>query len=122
MAAIAYFEGTDSLILSTLVTNGISTLPVSNGWDNHGKYVNHLGKKDDISAVIGYIHKVIPNPGMDLKPGDILYSCRAYSIPVILVIPTGKIENAKKILGTIGDYVMLVAPDELLDETLKCLQ
>lgn len=111
MGTVAYFEGTDPLILTKLVLNGIDTLPVSNGYDNHGLYVNHITKGDDVAVVVGYLHKVIPTPKMEIKPKDILYTCIAYKIPVLLICPKDEMAKAQEKLGDVGDIVKLVEPD-----------
>jgi len=59
MATVGYLEGTDSTILTRLAVSGIDTLPLSNGVDGHGKYVNHLSK-GEVDVVVGYAHKLTP--------------------------------------------------------------
>jgi hypothetical protein len=112
MARVGYFEGTDPLFLSKLASEGVETLPLSNGWDNHGKYVNHL-VKDEVNVVIGYLHKVIPAQQERMKPADLLFACKNFSVPVVLVAPAAQREKAKKMLGDVGPNVHIAAPDEL---------
>ena len=112
MARVGYFEGTDPLLLAKLAAEGIETLPVSNGWDNHGKYVNHLGK-GEVDVVVGYLHKVIPAEQERMSPADILFACKNFDIPVVLVVPAALREKAKKVLGDVGANVYVAAPDEL---------
>jgi len=119
MGTVAYFAGSDPLVLSKLVINGINTLPISNGWDNHGKDINHLTKEDNVSCVIGYIHKVFPVPNFQFSPQDILLTCKAYSIPVLLATPNDYIDQAKKLLHGTGKNVKIVTPDDLYDEVAK---
>ena len=59
MATIGYLEGTDPLVLSRLAVKGIGTLPLSNGFDNHGKFINTITEHDQISLVVGYLHKIM---------------------------------------------------------------
>ena len=35
---VGYFEGTDSTLLTALVCDGYDTVPISNGFDNHGMH------------------------------------------------------------------------------------
>ena len=120
MCTIAYFEGTDPLVLTRLAIKGIGTLPVSNGWDNHGKNINHITKEDKISAVIGYLHKVIPLQDMAISTKDILFTCNVYNIKVFLVAPEDLIDEAKKLVADAGDNIIIVSPDELCDKLLEC--
>ena len=120
MGIIAYFEGTDPLVLTKLAVKGIGTLPVSNGWDNHGKNINHITKEDKISAVIGYLHKVIPLQDMAISTKDILFTCNVYNIKVFLVAPEDLIDEAKKLVDDAGDNITIVSPDELCDKLLEC--
>jgi len=118
MVTVAYFAGADPLTLTKLAIKGINTLPVSNGWDNHGKDVNHLSKEDNVTCVIGYLHKILPVPGFSFSPQDILYTCRAYSIPVFLVVPEDQIEEAQGIIADAGENVEIVALDDLFDRVM----
>ena len=88
MAIVAYLEGTDAQVLTKLATHGIGTTPVSNGFDNHGKYVNHITSQDGISIVIGYLHKVLPILGIPISPRDLLHACLRHDIPVLLMAET----------------------------------
>jgi hypothetical protein len=103
--------------LTKLAAEDVETLPVGNTWDGHGKYVNHLSK-GEVNVVVGYLHKVLPaeEARTALLPfmlDHLLSACRAYEIPVLLIVPTTLHEKAKKILGDIGPNVHLVAPEEL---------
>jgi len=44
MAIIGYLEGTNPDVLSSLIARGHDTVPIGNGWDNHGKYIVTLQK------------------------------------------------------------------------------
>jgi len=121
MKTIGYLEGTDALFLTNLVAKGYETLPLGNGVDNHGKYIGLLSKSDNISLVIGYLHKVTPLSGMNLTAKDILYSCKMHEIPVILIVPEAEYENARKILGDVANDIDLSDPKDLLDKVLTLL-
>jgi len=48
-----------------------------------------------------------------LKPADILFACKNFDIPVVLVVPAALREKARKILSGAGPNVDVAAPDEL---------
>lgn len=121
MCIVGYLEGTDPLFLSRLVANGFDTMPISNGADNHGKYIRLVTKNDGIGAIVGYFHKVVPPADMDMEPADLLYSTKLHHIPVILVAPKDVHEQAKKKLEKVGEDVILTTPEELWDTTMKIL-
>ena len=112
MARVAYFEGTDPLLLAKLASEGVETLPVANTWDGHGKYVNHLSK-GEVNVVVGYLHKVIPAEQDRTKATDLLFACKNFDIPVVLIVPTSHREKAKKMLGDVGSNVHVTAPEDL---------
>ena len=105
--------------MSTLAVEGVETLPISNTWDAHGKPVNHLSK-GEVNVVVGYLHKVIPTE-QALILGNILSACKAYDIPVLLIVRTKLREKAKKVLGDIGPNVHLVSPEEVEAQIRKYL-
>ncbi|MFQ5869582.1 MAG: hypothetical protein ACE5JC_06745 [Candidatus Zixiibacteriota bacterium] len=117
MATVGYLEGTDSTILTRLAISGIDTLPLSNGVDGHGKYVNHLSK-GEVDVVVGYAHKLTPAAGIPTSPKDMLFACRIQDIPVLIVAPRDTHEATKKILGE-ATYKGIVAPEDLFDEIKK---
>ena len=125
MARVGYFEGTDPLLLTTLAADGVETLPIANTWDGHGKYVNHLSK-GEVIVVVGYLHKVIPaetvrTSELSLMLDNMLGACKIHGIPVLLIVPSPLRDKAKKILGDVGSYVHLVAPEELEVQIRKYL-
>jgi hypothetical protein len=115
MKKVGYLEGTDPALLAKLVMTGHGTLPLGNGWDNHGKYINHLAKEDKVDAVIGYLHKVFPPDKAVQGPGDMLFACRAHKIPVYLLVPKEDQKEAKTSLKAIGKGVILVDPAEAFE-------
>jgi hypothetical protein len=119
MATVGYFEGTDPIILTRLAVKGIGTLPLSNGFDMHGKYVGHVLRQDNISIVFGYLHKVLPTSVTKVSPHDLLYNCLTNGIPVALVVEKEFHEAAREQLGEIRDSVKLVDPANLYEVILK---
>ena len=119
MANVGYLEGTDPLVLSRLAVRGAGTVPVSNGFDRHGKYINHLSKDDHIAVIIGYPHKLIPSPERKMTSKDLLFACITHDIPVLLIMPTEEHAAARKALGDAAQYVTLVEPAALFDAVWK---
>ena len=118
---IGYFEGTDPVWLTSLVAQGHDTLPVSNGYDGHGKHVRLFSAKDKVHAVIGYLHKVVAPPEWEASTEDILQSCFTYGVPVLLAVPKELHGDAKKLLGPVADKLQLVDPAGMLDALKKVL-
>lgn len=121
MAIVGYLEGTDPLMLTELAIEGIGTLPLSNGADNHGRYIAHLTPSDNVSVVVGYFHKLTPISGVGLKPADMLFACRMHNIPVLLIVPREHQEEARRLLDEVADYVECVDPGELYEAILRGL-
>ena len=122
MKTVGYLEGTDALFLTKLTVNGIDTLPLGNGADNHGKYIGLLTRSDNISLVIGYLHKVIPINERSIAPKDMLYACKLHKIQVMLIVPAEIQKEAKRILKEAAEDVILVDPNSLWDEAMKVLR
>lgn len=119
MALIGYFEGTDPVVLSKLTAQGVQTLPLSNGMDNHGKDINLVTPEDGISLIIGYLHKVVPVDGIDLRVEDVLQNCRANSIPVCIIISPGDEVLAEKLLGEFVTYVQFTTSEMLFNKVMS---
>jgi hypothetical protein len=118
---VGYLEGTDPRLLNNLVLKGVGTMPLSNGFDSHGKQVGYLTKQDGIDMVVGWLYKVVPPQDMDLELKDILFACTTYKIPVILAASQELHDYANKIQGGIPDGVTLVAPEKLIEEVNRTL-
>lgn len=115
MANVGYLEGTDALVLTRLAARGIGTVPISNGFDGHGKYINHLVPSDHIAVVVGYLHKLLPVPERGMAPKDLLFSCMTHAIPVLIVVPRAEHKAAAQLLGEAAPHLRLVDPTELYD-------
>ena len=113
MIRVGYLEGTDPLFLSELVARGVDTVPLSNGVDNHGKFIGHLTKADEISVVVCFLHKVIPLADSDLSSLDMLHSCQLRKIPVLVIAQKELHDKAKAVLRDAAPIVTLVDPAEL---------
>jgi len=112
MKIVGYMQGTDSELLTNLMLEGIETLPLSNGWDNHGKYIAHVNRTDNLALVVGYLHKFIPIAKEFAKGDDILSTMKIYKIPVVFIVPASKQAKAKKILSGKGLKYKLADPAE----------
>ena len=122
MKTIGYMEGTNSELLTNLLVDGVDTLPLSNGWDNHGKFIAHLTKTDNVSIVVGYLHKFFALSMGPKIEEEILSSLKAYKIPTVFIVPRAKQEKAKKLLKGKGINYTLADPGDLtkaVETTLK---
>lgn len=114
---VGYLEGTDGQLLTNLVVEGIDTLPLSNGWDNHGKTLGHITPADNISLIVGYLHKVL-SLELEVTAKDVLNNCILHKLPIMLMVPKCNWDAARKNLGEVADSVTLVDPGEILNEIL----
>ncbi len=113
MKIIGYMEGTNSELLTDLLLEGLDTLPLSNGWDNHGKYIAHINRADNISMVVGYLHKFLTISKDFGKSDDILSALKAYRIPTVFIVPKNRQDKAIKLLKGKGVNYKLADPAEL---------
>ena len=118
---VGYFEGTDPVWLTSLIARGHDTLPVSNGYDGHGKNVRLFSAKDKVDAVIGYLHKVVAPRRWEASTEDILHGCFTYNVSVLLAVPQELHEEAGKLLGPVAGKVQLVDPAAMMDALKQAL-
>ncbi len=97
MKVLGYLEGTDPNVLTSIVLEGYETLPLSNGWDNHGKHLTLLNPADNISLVVGSLHKFIRLSDMTIFMA-MLATVKAYDIPVIFIVPKAFHAKAQKLI------------------------
>jgi len=116
MLKLGYMSGTDARLLTKLAAAGVETVPLGNGWDNHGIYVGHINKGDGIGAVVGYFHKFIPVKGSSLAPADLGKACLVNKIPLFILADKADHGQAKKVLGDMGPNVKLVDPEDAAAE------
>jgi hypothetical protein len=115
--SIGYFEGTDSTLLTRLVCDGYDTLPVSNGFDNHGMHVRLVNDQNRFDLLVGYVHKIFaPEPLLPSQPSfqDVIHICRTYSIPLLLEVPAELHDNARALLNDPPDIVRFVDPGDIV--------
>lgn len=121
MATVGYLEGTDPLVLTRLAVRGIGTLPLSNGYDNHGKFITSVNPRDGINVVVGYLHKVARTQRQGFYPRDLLQPCLDIGITVMIVVPDVDHEAARQVLGPVSEVTMLVDPGRLYDAVIQAL-
>jgi hypothetical protein len=122
MKTIGYMEGTNSELLTNLLVDGVDTLPLSNGWDNHGKFIAHITRTDNISVVVGYLHKFFAISKEPKIEEEILSSLKAYKIPTVFIVPKPKQEKAKKLLKGKGVKFTMADPSELTKSVKAALK
>lgn len=115
---VGYFEGTDSTLLTDLVCDGYDTVPISNGFDNHGMHVRIINNENRIDALIGYVHKVYaPEDGVStggVTYQDIFHVVGNFNIPLILEVHNGLQETARALFDNVPDVVQFVDPKDML--------
>ena len=119
--SVGYFEGTDSLLLTSLICAGYDTLPVSNGVDHHGKNVRRINQQEKYDILIGYLHKLYAPVEYDLPYQGVFHICRTYGIPLLLEVPTHLQPAAKKLMADAPDVVEFLDPSVILDRALELL-
>lgn len=122
MKVVGYMEGTNSELLTNLMLEGYETLPLANGWDNHGKYIAHVNRTDNLALVVGYLHKFMP-VSKEFKIGeDILSSLKAYRIPAVFIVPKAKHDKAKKLLKGRGLSFVITDPGAITASVMSLLR
>jgi hypothetical protein len=119
--SVGYFEGTDSLLLTSLICAGYDTLPVSNGVDHHGRNVRRINQQEKYDILIGYPHKLYAPVEYDLPYQEIFHICRTYSIPLLLEVPEQLQEAAARLMPDRPDVVEFLDPSDILDRALDLL-
>ncbi len=120
---IGYFEGTGSALLTDLVCSGYDTVPISNGFDNHGMHVRIINNENRIDVLVGFVHKIYASDD-DVQSGgvvtyqDVFHVCRTFGIPLLLCVHTELHDKARTLFTDIPDVVQFVDPADVL-ETVK---
>ncbi len=123
---IGYFEGTDSALLTDLVCNGYDTVPISNGFDNHGMHVRIINNENRIDVLVGYVHKIYASDD-DVQSGgvvtyqDVFHVCRTFDIPLVLAVHRELHDKARKLFTEIPDVVEFVDPADMLSRVRDIL-
>ena len=112
-------------MLTALVCDGHDTLPVSNGFDNHGSPVRLINDENRYDVLISYLHKIYaPEDHEPTQPTyqDIFHLCRTYSIPLLLEVPEALQERAAELLEDMPDIVQFVDPSDMLEVARQILR
>ncbi len=122
---VGYFEGTDSALLTDLVCDGYDTVPISNGFDNHGMHVRIINNENRMDVLVGYVHKIYASDD-DVQTGavtyqDVFHVCRTFEIPLILCVHEGLQDKARQLFKDIPDVVEFVDPDDVLERIKEIL-
>ena len=122
---VGYFAGTDSALLTDLVCDDVDTIPISNGFDNHGMNVRIINNENRVDLLIGYVHKIfapadsVPAGGVTYQ--DIFHVCRTFEIPLLLEVHSDLHEKARALFDEIPDCVNFVDPSDMLAKTREVL-
>lgn len=121
MKIIGYMEGTDPDVLTHLLIKGYETLPMSNGYDNHGKNITLLTTQDNLSLLVGYLHKFIPI-AFQFTLNEMLSSVRINKIPLLFIVPRELHEKADELVAEKGIDYRLADPSELTKAILEMVE
>jgi hypothetical protein len=123
---IGYFDGTDSALLTDLVCEGYDTLPISNGFDNHGMHVRIINNENRVDVLVGYLHKIYSPDGMTPSGAvtyqDVFHVCRTFDIPLILEVDRDLHDKARALFVDTPPCVKLVDPSETLKVVRQILE
>jgi hypothetical protein len=119
---VGYFAGTDSTLLTHLICEGFDTLPISNGLDNHGRYIRRVTANNRLDLLIGYLHKIYAPEEAETQYQDIFHICRVFKMPLLLEVPRELHDKARALLGEMPEQVSFVDPSEILDAALAILR
>lgn len=114
---IGYFEGTDAIVLTSLVCHGYATQPISNGADNHGTHILLLNQLNKPDVIVGYLHKVMAHEPADVdwpSAEDIFLACRVLDVPLVIAVPEESLSCAPKQFAEVPDVVHFTTPEQLL--------
>jgi hypothetical protein len=123
---IGYFEGTDAALLTDLVIDGYDTLPISNGFDNHGMHVRIINNENKVDILIGYLHKIY-SPEGHTPPGSVTYQdvfhvCRTFEVPLILEVDADLHDKARAMMVDTPPCVKYVDPSDTLKTVREILE
>ena len=105
----------------TLVGATDETLPFSNSWDNHGKFIAQITRRDNLELVIGWLHKFIPIT-KELGFGDVLAPLRIYEIPVVFIVPDNLQKKAHDLLADKAVTYRLADPAVVTSTVFEMLE
>jgi hypothetical protein len=123
---IGYFDGTDSALLTDLVCDGYDTLPISNGFDNHGMHVRIINNENRVDVLIAYLHKIYSpkdaTPAGAVTYQDVFHVCRTFDVPLILEVARERHDKARALLLDAPPCVRFVDPSDTLNVVREILE
>lgn len=119
---VGYFAGTDSRLLTYLICHGFDTIPISNGLDNHGRYVRRINENNRFDLLVGYLHKIWGPEDAETQYQDIFHICHVFRIPLLLEVPRELQDRARALLEDTPPEVRFADPDEILEAALAILE
>lgn len=123
---VGYFDGTDSAVLTDLVCDGYDTVPISNGFDNHGMHVRIINNENRVDVLIGYVHKIYSPVDSTTSGGviyqDVFHISRTFDIPLILIIDRALHDKVRGLLHDTPPCVHFVDPTDLLSTIKEILK
>ena len=123
---IGYFDGTESALLTNLVCEGYDTLPVSNGYDNHGMNVRIINNENRIDVLVGYLHKIYSpegsTPAGAVTYQDVFHVCRTFDIPLVLQVDGDLHDKARALMADAPPCVLFVDPSDSLKKVRELLE
>jgi hypothetical protein len=123
--SIGYFEGTDAALLTRLVCEGYDTMPVSNGYDSHGRHVRLINEEKRYDLLIGYLHKVFAPASLEMTDytdhRDVFKICRTYKVPLMLIVPEELQKKARALFDDVPEIVHFVDPGDVITAANKIL-
>ena len=120
--SVGYFEGTDSGLLTGLICSGYDTIPVSNGYDSHGRHIRSIHEGSRFELLVAYLHKIFAPSEAATTYQDIFHVCRVYEMPLLIEVPEELHEQAAGLLGRLPDFVTLVDPANALAAAREILE
>jgi hypothetical protein len=121
MPTLGYLDGVDPLMLTRLAVRGVGTLPVSNGFDNHGKFINAITERDAIDLIVGHLHKLLRTQRQGFLVEDLLDSCYNCQIPILVIVPQEEHDRARQLLGQANERLTLVDPGQVYRQVVQHL-
>jgi hypothetical protein len=88
---------------------------LSNGFDNHGKFIASVRARDNVDVVVGYLHKFARTQKQGFYPRDLVQPCLDCGTKVLIVVPESEQARARQVLGDVADVTQLVDPGQLYE-------
>ena len=113
---VGYFDGTDSILLTTLICEGYDTIPIANGLDNHGQHARLINDQNRYDLLLSPLYKIYAPENAEPETvtyQDVFRVCRTYSIPLLIDVPEQLQAKARELLGDPPDIVRLVEPADM---------